>query len=866
MAGSIEHGWLLEIEVDGHLLGHGVLVASDIAITCAPLYDSDDPHRTFAVRAVNGERRPARWVPEEKRGRARAGLISIQLSNPFPPEVQPARLSSRIEIGQRVRLHGTRALTDGRIVGRGGPGDQWLRLEGIRSTPASIGGGITNTAGDVIGLLVEPTWVIPIAVAYGSEAVEQPPQEAAIAVAAHPGIAADTIDGVDLLGRTGDAEAMAALLAATSTSPPLSVGLFGDWGSGKSFFMRMLRSEIDALASLSRLARKQGRPTAICAEIRQIVFNAWHYTDANLWASLVSAIFAGLAEPRAGESASQAQRRWEAERERLATVLESSKVQLADAQSLSAAADADVERLRDELEGLEEKKAQERKSLTGLKPAGQAAWSDRTVQASVRKVREHFGQEVELAQIREFTTAGLSGIRRAARIWQMLKRSQRRCLAWLLLTAVVLGATSFVAIPLVFKESWSTLAQIFGSFVALIAPVAVVGTFVAGKVNQGLGVVEAALAAASQAEQAEHERLETQKQAILAEIAQLDARQTMLRKEMLHAEARVNAAAAEVGKASTGRLLASFVSERSVSKDYQSQLGMIATIRRDFEQLAGLMELAPEGDDAVPPIERIVLYIDDLDRCPPDRVVDVLQAIHLLLGLELFVVVVAVDARWLLSSLDLHFEKVLGAPGGHWSATPMNYLEKIFQIPYNLSAMDGPAYAQLVGSLLEEAATRGSYGSGKVLREELSAIPAEETVAIEMESAGVTLSFSRLNPAGMSLTDEEKEFAQKLAPLIRTPRAAKRLTNLYRLIRAGLEEDVLAGVLETGEFEAILFLLAVLVGDPEEAPKFFATVVQMSDDETWIGLPGLAEVQPHIRQLKPWVPVVARYSFHLNNN
>ena len=51
------------------------------------------------------------------------------------------------------------------------------------------------------------------------------------------------------------------------------------------------------------------------------------------------------------------------------------------------------------------------------------------------------------------------------------------------------------------------------------------------------------------------------------------------------------------------------------------------------------------------PIDRIVLYIDDLDRCSPRQVVDVLQAVHLLLALDLFVVVVGVDPRWLLHAL-----------------------------------------------------------------------------------------------------------------------------------------------------------------------------------------------------------------------
>lgn len=47
----------------------------------------------------------------------------------------------------------------------------------------------------------------------------------------------------------------------------------------------------------------------------------------------------------------------------------------------------------------------------------------------------------------------------------------------------------------------------------------------------------------------------------------------------------------------------------------------------------------------------MILYIDDLDRCPPAKVLEVLEAVHLLLALELFVVVVGVDPRWLQRSL-----------------------------------------------------------------------------------------------------------------------------------------------------------------------------------------------------------------------
>src|SRR5262245_63527213 len=95
-----------------------------------------------------------------------------------------------------------------------------------------------------------------------------------------------------------------------------------------------------------------------------------------------------------------------------------------------------------------------------------------------------------------------------------------------------------------------------------------------------------------------------------------------------------------------------------------------------------------DDDDAPAPIERIVLYIDDLDRCSPEQVVEVLQAVHLLLALELFVVVVGVDPRWLLRALRGEYRAMLTGEGSApdedewWQTTPQDYLEKIFNIPF----------------------------------------------------------------------------------------------------------------------------------------------------------------------------------------
>jgi KAP family P-loop domain len=186
------------------------------------------------------------------------------------------------------------------------------------------------------------------------------------------------------------------------------------------------------------------------------------------------------------------------------------------------------------------------------------------------------------------------------------------------------------------------------------------------------------------------------------------------------------------------------VHARAGQDGYSKHHGLISTIRRDFEQLEVLMLneeeptelkdefahyatranalLSGDGKDGlldsekeelratIEPLEklkknknfeacrfrRIVLYIDDLDRCEPEKVVDVLQAVNMVLSFRLFVVVVAVDARWLSRSLEKKYPDFFGVAGKNSSArdstrhaTAADYLEKIFQVPYWVPPMDG---------------------------------------------------------------------------------------------------------------------------------------------------------------------------------
>ena len=104
------------------------------------------------------------------------------------------------------------------------------------------------------------------------------------------GFKSDEADGDDQLDIEKEVEALCMVLAARDIEPPISLGLFGDWGSGKSFFMKKMEDWFKRL----KVQNQNGSP--YCSNIVQLKFNAWHYSDTNLWASLTSAILQGLAQ------------------------------------------------------------------------------------------------------------------------------------------------------------------------------------------------------------------------------------------------------------------------------------------------------------------------------------------------------------------------------------------------------------------------------------------------------------------------------------------------------------------------------------------------------------------------------------------
>jgi hypothetical protein len=257
--------------------------------------------------------------------------------------------------------------------------------------------------------------------------------------------------------------------------------------------------------------------------------------------------------------------------------------------------------------------------------------------------------------------------------------------------------------------------------------------------------------------------------------------------------------------------------------------------------------------------ERIVLYIDDLDRCPPRRVVEVLAAVHLMLALDLFIVIVAVDNRWLKRSLKRHHRDLFGliaSDRDDLGTTPLDFLDKIFQIPYGLRPMTTAGGRALLTALLPaEDATIAELPATSPPATPAPPPPASEPpvpsqpsqpspttsmppAATPTAPAFLTTTTGRqvLNAAatasppvrelasGLHITRAERDFIPLLSPILPTPRSLKKLVNIYRLVRLAVTDTDRAQYL-AGPYQAAALLLAILIGRPDHATAAFTAVL-----------------------------------------
>ena len=681
----------------------------------------------------------------------------------------------------------------------------------------------------------------------------------------------------DFLDASRPALRFAKLLSAREVKPPIALGLFGNWGSGKTFFMGLMQSHVKTLT--------EGSDTDYVRRAAQIEFNAWHYQDTNLWASIAVRVFDGLVRELAPRPPSPS--KIEDTRRILNQQIASSKDRKAEAdaqrqQALASRAKKSVE--LDDMIAKRQRRADEAERLQ-LAAAWDVLKKDERVLQVAENLKEWAG---ELGLSDEVKTAGDLGqlkndlqhlsTRGQTLVAAVSARFERGRLfftcAWLI--ALIAGVSTIgwlveslpswlphrAGDPVPTLPGASMLAQ-------ATAFVSAAAAWISDRLRKASRAVDEAtrLDARIQSKASElgaEERAAKERAAkegaakegagkelaqketppeddLASQIATLDRRILGATEDLREADRQIAEATAEVERINQGGLVYDFLQERRTSTKYADQLGLVSTIRRDFDELGQL--LSEWGSAGSKPIERIILYVDDLDRCQPSKVVEVLQAVHLLLAFDIFHVVVGVDARWLRRSLEETYASEKAGPIGEFSAH--DYLEKIFQIPYALAPLQEKGFHDLIDGMIQTRTEWTAVQEKTRAKPHVAApppppasvdpagahggiAPAEKPSGIKPGSTPPPPSVPPPSTSAASVVffeDHEEKFIKELHEFINRPRLAGRFVNIYRLLRARAadeqEDQVFAASSESIDYRVALLLLAINVGHPRLAGHVF---------------------------------------------
>jgi hypothetical protein len=607
----------------------------------------------------------------------------------------------------------------------------------------------------------------------------------------------------DLLEMEKDARALTSLVLLERLQMPLAIGLFGAWGAGKTTFMGFMKEQI------GKLSGEKGLP----AKVLQVQFGAWSHADAeNLWASLTAGLFDQIGQQlnRGGVKAGD-------------QLMSDIAAKIGEGTSESIKLDEEIDRAKDDLSEktvkLSEASQTSRFQVAEkvVKQLGERAKIDQKAKKEFRNIAETLGiRDLSPEVVSTEAAKLLETSSNFVLLVYTIKRLLRTGETW----AYLVGISIFIlVIALLFAWfGWSAVLKSYLFTAPAFGALAWLVTIVARGVNFLSPILKLSIGLEQEVRTAQADTREKITK-LGADVAEAERKLRHLQERYAEiADFRKSFGSASIGRSPAG-LLRYFISFSPELVEVRRNLGLLSTVRKCFETLQDIATERRAAQDKDSAIDRIIVYIDDLDRCSENHVVQVLQAVHLLLAFDLFVVVVAVDARWLETAVariySHQFDPSLGDAG---AATVADYLEKIFQLAVWVRPVAGaPAVRNFVNGIDRPEVTSqglapkqndqpGGGGGSRPSRFETERV--EPVAADALASAATRATFS----------DAERDVIAAMAGLVgKSPRSLKRLVNTYRLMRVMQSEEA-SKRSQSGDaqnpptFPFLLFALACEVG------------------------------------------------------
>ena len=239
---------------------------------------------------------------------------------------------------------------------------------------------------------------------------------------------------------------------------------------------------------------------------------------------------------------------------------------------------------------------------------------------------------------------------------------------------------------------------------------------------------------------------------------------------------------------------------------YEEKMGFLNEVEADFKRLQELLKF-----------EKLIVFIDDLDRCSMGKIVEVIEAINVFFGSDHVkcIFVLGTDFELISTSLECHYDKLVKGLQSKYVNNGiqyfgMNFLQKIIQVSLTLPEPKEDQLRAYLRTIINPSSKREREKSDQqktnerqqlkeILRSKTQDITEISAVADalrdETPSAGADIDKATQEVAIEMLTEQDPKVREVLEEAVqyldRRPRQIKRFLNLFRLtvilnIRQGL--------------------------------------------------------------------------------
>ncbi len=674
----------------------------------------------------------------------------------------------------------------------------------------------------------------------------------------------------DLLGFEPDVKVLASLIALKKMDPPLAIALFGNWGMGKSFFMHHLEKKINELSKYQGFIESKGQLNTeykvlegnkYCKGIAQIKFNAWSYVDSNLWAGLVSSIFEKLNEyiaesTKSGVAKLKVQEKLREQLTALQVLKETEEQKKKRLETLKENYKVELEKLE---KGVVIDIGNELLAINNTDDELSNAFNELAIEQNI--FGKNFNIEgAKLVSEYKYWSNFYDNFKKTPQLIGYLK---------IVIFVVMLTLSIICSFNWEFFSFSTPIISAISGVSAILSKAGVWWRSNYSNVKNYVNIFNSFIESKTE---------------LKADLGKLENNINLVEEEKKYAKAQIKELKNKITKVQidlnenlTEAAINDFIGERAQHKDYKEHLGIVSTIRKDFETLSELFieskevnkkslkenrseinkkelldldrEFINDQFETGKKLERIILYIDDLDRCSDEKVLEVLQAVHLLMAFPLFIVVVGVDKRCVNNALNhKNISQYFNSTGAKnlkqlkeefdiEVIKPNEYLEKIFQIPFQIPNADCEGIHNMIDDLFDGQIADVDIMVDDII-DEKGDIDVESFVGIgyknnetdspigniyseEIEGKNSRVENTIETPPDLTITPEELNQIKKISELVgNTPRTIKRFVNLYRILRA--HSQLSHDSLSKNEKLAIMFTLAINIGKYKvEAKRLF---------------------------------------------